>query len=147
MHYRESVFFKVCVFLILSTLIGQPVLAQQMTDGSQQQIQSGSDFLDGKLAGELDAKASGSWFFAGFCGGLVGLLIAYSVKPSPSTAQLVGKPQAYISGYIEGYKDKCASLQGKKALTGFAVSCVITSAIYLALVVAVASDDDLNSGW
>ena len=96
------------------------------------------------MDGEAAAHASGAWFFAGFCGGLIGVLIAYTVKSSPSTALLVGKSQSYINGYIEGYKDKIGSEQGKKALTGFGVMCILYAAAYLIIIVAVAEDDDFN---
>ena len=126
MHYKENTFFKICVCLMLLVFIGQPVIALAQDSG-------GTEYLEGKMDGENDCRVSGAWFFAGFCGGLIGVIIAYVVKPSPSTALLTGKSQTYIMGYIDGWKSKGSSMQGKKAISGWATFCVIYLSVILAL--------------
>jgi len=136
MFNRKSVFCQVCVYLVLAAFLSTGVF------GQIPQGDTGNEYLQGKMDGEASANASGMWFFAGFCGGLIGVLIAYSVKPTPSTALLVGKSQSYINGYIEGYKDKSGSEQGKKALLGWGISCVLTAALYLIIWVIILEDED-----
>jgi len=136
MFNRKSAFCQCCVYLILAAFLSTTVF------GQVPQGDTGNDYLQGKMDGEAAANASGMWFFAGFCGGLIGVLIAYSVKPTPSTGLLIGKSQAYINGYTEGFKEKSGSEQGKKALLGWGIACVITAAVYLILIVALADEAD-----
>jgi len=143
MSNGRSIFCRVCVCLALAAFLTTSVFGQVVRDNFT------NDYLQGKMDGEAAVNVSGTWFFAGFCLGLTGVLIAYMVKPSPSSAMLIGKSQAYINGYIEGYKDKAASEQGKKALTGMAVACAAAAAFYLILIVAIigASEESGSSSW
>ena len=138
MFNRKSVFCQCCVYLVLAAFLSTAVF------GQVPQGDSGNDYLQGKMDGEAAATASGMWFFAGFCLGLVGVLIAYLVKPTPTTAHLVGKSHAYINGYVEGYKDKAGSKQGSKALVGLAAYCVVWLAVY---VLIIAAETDNNSSF
>ncbi len=131
MYFKESTFFKVCVCMLLLVFVGQPVVALA-------QSSDGSDYFEGKMAGEANAKATAIWFFAGFCGGLLGVIIAYVVKPSPSPAEYMGQSQAYINGYIEGYKSKSAKMQGGKAVAG----CLLGTALSVLIQVMIAAGDD-----
>ena len=124
----KSTALLLVMVLFFLPLLNDIALAQNQTPAS--------DFLQGKMDGEYDAKASGAWFFAGFCLGLIGVLIAYLVKPTPSTASLVGKSQEYITGYVEGYKDKGAKLQGQKALYGLGTLCLLDVVLYAVLIAA-----------
>ncbi len=107
------------------------------------------DYFKGKLEGEQAAKASGMWFFAGFCFGAIGVAIAYLTAPSPSMGALVGKSQVYINAYTEGYKSKCSSKQGKKALYGWAAACILTGVVYLVavLIIADSNNDPYSDGY
>ena len=135
MFNRKSVFCQVCVYLVLAAFLSTAVF------GQVPQTDSGNEYLQGKMDGEAAVNASGLWFFAGFCGGLIGVLIAYTVKPTPSTAALVGKSQSYINGYVEGYKSKSGSKQGMLAIAGCAVGWAVAIAVIL-IIEASESDDD-----
>jgi len=123
--------FKFTAIFLVAVLFCLPVLNDiALAQGTQT-----SDYLTGKMDGERDAKAGAGWFFAGFCLGAAGVLIAYLVKPNPSTALLVGKSNEYIMGYTEGYRDKSAKKQGSIALSG----CAVFAVVYLTLVLVAAS--------
>ena len=107
-----------------------------------------NEYFQGRADGERDAKASGMWFFAGFCFGAIGVAIAYLTAPSPSTGVLVGKSRIYINAYTEGYKSKCSSMQGKKALYGWGAACIVTAVVYVIVaVILVEESDDTSSSW
>lgn len=92
------------------------------------QAQQPSDFLQGKMDGERDAKGNFLWFIAGVGCGIFGIGAAYIVKPEPSATALVGKSSDYVLGYTEGYKEEGRS----KNTTYAAVGCLTWSVIYLA---------------
>ena len=62
--------------------------------------QVGQACAEGTAAGESDV--GGFWFFAG-CLGVVGLLLAYIVEPSPPGASLIGKSPEYVAAYTDCY--------------------------------------------
>ena len=137
----NSLTFRVIATITAVVFFSVPLLAQMQTTAGA------DDYVRGKTDGERDAKASSMWFFAGFCLGLVGVLIAFLSKPSPSTGALIGKSQMYIDGYIEGYKNKSGSMQGTKALYGWGAACVVSGVIYLVAFVLLASEDDTNDNY
>jgi hypothetical protein len=138
----DGLMFRIIATITAAVFFTVPLLAQAQTAGGA------DDYIRGKADGERDAKASSMWFFAGFCFGLVGVLIAFLSKPSPSTGALIGKSQMYIDGYMEGYKNKGASMQGTKALYGWGAACIITGVIYLFALVILASETDTgDESW
>lgn len=90
--------------------------------------------------GKKDAQrnTSGMWFFAG-CLGLVGVLIAYLVEPSPPVSETMGKDPTWVAQYTDCYKSAGKSSQGKRALGG---CCVLAAAEIILWVVLLSSVDD-----
>jgi hypothetical protein len=138
MFNQRSLVFRCCAVIVLMAFIVGPVYGQTGAG-------TGNDYVQGLADGQMAAHASGMWFFAGFCGGLIGVLIAYLVKPSPSTAQLIGKSPEYVRGYVEGYRDKAGSQQASHAWTGFGVLLVIDLA--LILIITLAASNSVDNGY
>ena len=85
----------VCILMVMS-LLAVPVMADQDM----------SEYMQGKIDGEMDAKGNPLWFFAGAGCGICGAGAAYLIKPKPPAANLVGKSGDYVLGYTEGYQNK-----------------------------------------
>jgi len=116
---------KILLCLVLAILIGQPILAQ-----AHDKDKMSDKWLADKADGKRDAFASVDWYYAGFCGLGVGLLIAYKHKP---TRNFLGGSGDYVEGYIQGYRDECAIQQEKKALYDMGAAFVLYGATYLIL--------------
>lgn len=110
---------KTIISVLTLLMLFVPVLSH-----AQQQ----SDFLQGKLDGQRDAKGNFLWFIAGVGCGIFGIGAAYIVKPEPSAEALIGKSSDYVIGYTEGYKEEGRT----KNTTYAAVGCLTWSVIYLA---------------
>lgn len=119
---------SVCLVLALLMAAG-PVLAQQSRSSAT------SDYLQGKLDGERDAKGNPAWFLAGAACGIFGAGAAYFIKPEPPASALVGKSAQYVLGYREGYQNKSS---GKNL--GYA--CAGWAALVIVYVVILASQSD-----
>lgn len=95
---------------------------------------------DACFQGKSDAQrnTSGIWFFAG-CVGILGLLIAYTVAPTPPASSILGKSPEFVAAYTDCYRSEGKSAQGRKALIG----CVVFSVIYVGIwaVVLLAADE------
>lgn len=89
------------------------------------------------MAAENDADADTSdalWFGAGCLLGLLGVLVAYVIEPSPPLVRLMGKSSEYVVFYTAAYKSAGKSAQGKNALYG----CTAITILYVAASVAAA---------
>jgi hypothetical protein len=96
------------------------------------------------MDGQMSAKASvsgGLWFFAG-CLGLIGLLAAYIVEPSPPASSLLGKSPEYVARYTDCFKQEAKSIQTKNAITGCLVIGLVEVVVYAVIVAAAVSTDD-----
>lgn len=143
MFNQKSFFYRTCVYLVMTVFLAVPVLAQYDTpERVNTSTADASDYLAGHAAGEQAAQASIMWFFAGFCLWATGVIIAYLVKPTPSTAMLTGKSAGWVQGYIDGYKNKSASKQANKAWLGFGCSTVAWVAVYVIAFVIISEEDD-----
>ena len=83
-------------------------------------------------AAERDARNDvnkGLWFLGGCFGGVIGVIIAYSVEPSPPAIRLLGKSPEYVAFYTQAYAKKAKKLQTNSALGGCCVS-ILYVAIY-----------------
>jgi len=100
----------IALFLIFS-FIALPVVAQV---GSRQ-------YLAGKLDGERDATGNQIWILGGCLLGLVGVILAYVIEPEVPAARILGKPPAYVKGYIEGYKSATKRKNAMYAIYGMIV--------------------------
>ena len=77
------------------------------------------------VAAERDAQNDvnkGLWFLGGCFGGVIGVIIAYGVEPSPPATRLLGKSPEYVAFYAQAYTEKAKKLQTNSALGGCCVS-------------------------
>ncbi len=125
MKYKHNTFIRICVFVTLFVLIAQPVLADVSFSDE-------NDYLAGKADAEYEAGACGgrAWFLIGLCGGIFGVLVAYLNKPYPSISFITGESQAYINGYIDGYREKCLIIQRDQAMSGCILNTAFVAIIY-----------------
>ena len=88
--------------------------------------------MEAIVAAERDAQADinkGLWVLGGCFGGIIGVIIAYSIEPSPPATRLLGKSPEYVAVYTDTYKEKAKKLQTNSALGGCGVSTLYV-AIY-----------------
>ena len=88
--------------------------------------------MDAIAAAERDAQNDvnrGLWFLGGCFGGVIGVIVAYSVEPSPPATRLLGKSPEYVAFYTQAYAKKAKKLQTNSALGGCCVSTLYV-AIY-----------------
>ena len=86
--------------------------------------QQDPSLVDAQLRGEQDAESDAKtvkWFFIGFFGGILGILIASVYEPSPPHSRLLGKPPEYIILYTDRYKAKSQRTQVLESIGGFVV--------------------------
>jgi len=96
--------------------------------------------MEAIVAAERDAQgdtSTGLWFLAGCLGGLIGVIIAYGVEPSPPATRLLGKSPEYVAFYTDAYQEKAKKLQSNSAWGGCIVNGLATAA-YIMLVLAAA---------
>jgi hypothetical protein len=87
---------------------------------------------------DAHADESGAlWFFAGCLLGLIGIVIAAVVEPTPPPARLMGKSPEYISVYTTTYKSEGKSAQLRSALFGLGTTVVVFIVLYVIIIVAV----------
>ncbi|HEY6477817.1 MAG TPA: hypothetical protein VI456_14675 [Polyangia bacterium] len=83
-----------------------------------------------------DAQADNNavlWFFAGCLLGLIGVIIAAVVDPSPPPARMMGKSPEYLAVYMTTYKSVGHSAQLHSALWGIGVVLIV----YVVLIVII----------
>lgn len=117
---------KGIALILVLLMIAAPLLAQQEM----------SEYLQGKMDGEREAKGNNMWFLAGCLLGGVGIIIAYVMEPDVPTQQLVGKSPEYVQGYTEGYKKKAQTKNAMSALYG----CLALGVAYIILYAAVLAE-------
>ena len=79
---------------------------------------------DAHLTAEQDAKydtKKGTWFFIGFLGNILGVLIASVYKPIPPASRLLRKTPEHAALYTDTYTEKGRSVQLRQAAIGLAV--------------------------
>jgi len=123
----------ISIFLVIF-IIAQPVAA------IAQQTDLNSDYMQGKIDGEMDAKGNAMWIIAGCGCGLLGVGAAYLMKPSPPAAAIIGKSTEYILAYTEAYQNKARNINLRYACTGY----IVTMVAYIILLASLS--DDLDAG-
>lgn len=119
------------VLVLCFLLVTQPVIAEVLTVQAQDACRTAEMDADQETSGTL-------WFVAG-CGlGILGVIGAYVIKPSPPASKLVGKSPEYVASYSDCYQAKAKSIQTTNAWYGFG-AYVVFVVIYVAVVVAAAS--------
>ncbi len=95
-------------------------------------------------AAERDAQNDinkGLWFLGGCFGGVIGVIIAYDVEPSPPATRLLGKSPEYVAFYTQAYAEKAKKLQTNSALGGCCVT-TLYGAIFFGCIMEGASSTD-----
>ena len=70
------------------------------------------------------------WFLGGCLGGVVGVIVAYAVEPSPPIIRLLGKSPEYVAFYTDAYSQTARKRQVNSALVGCAVNGLGVAVIY-----------------
>ena len=87
-----------------------------MNDSQQHHIPA-----DTHLTAEQDAESDAKkvrWFFIGFFGNILGVLIAAIYEPTPPASRLLEKSPEYVAMYTDSYKAKSRSVQLRLSVIG-----------------------------
>ncbi len=90
-------------------------------NNTQQHHTTANTYLTAEQDAEYDAKKV-KWFFIGFFGHILGILIASIYEPTPPASRLLGKSNEYTVSYIESYKAKSRRIQVNQSAIGFVVA-------------------------
>ena len=102
-------------------------LSMPVSTLSQQNLQA-----EAIIAAERDAQNDinrGLWLLGGCLGGVVGVIVAYAVEPSPPVTRLLGKSPEYVASYTDAYREKAKNGQVISALGGCCLNALAT--VYL----------------
>ena len=89
-------------------------------DNSQQSPVPASTHLTAEQDAESDAKKV-TWFFIGFLGNILGVLIASVYEPTPPASRLLGKSPEDAALYTDSYKAKSRSIQLRQSVIGLII--------------------------
>lgn len=95
--------------------------------------------LDARAQGEADAESEVNkmaWVGIGFLLGLVGVIIAYAVTPTPPQARLIGKSPEYVTAYTQAFQSKAKSIQGTQSVVGCLVGTALSIGCWLVILSA-----------
>ncbi|MEO0076897.1 MAG: hypothetical protein ABIK19_04470 [candidate division WOR-3 bacterium] len=123
--YRKIICLCLALMFLVRTSVGQQDIVSQA-----------------RMDAEVDAKSdvnSMLWMGAGCVLGVVGILVAYLVEPSPPASRLMGKSPEYVTAYTDHYKSVSKSEQGKKAITGCAIGYGLAAIVYVIYVALIAA--------
>lgn len=93
---------------------------------NDQQLQPTS--ADAQLRAEQDAESDAKkvrWFFIGFFGNIVGVLIASIYEPMPPASRLLEQSPEYAAGYTDSYRAKSRSIQLRLSVIGLVIPFVL----------------------
>jgi hypothetical protein len=105
---RALVHRPLAMALILC-LAAAPAFAQQ------------TEYEQGKLQGEMDARGQAVWILSGLLLGPIGLILPWIINPRVPGANLIGKSVEYVTGYMDGYRHQAKPKNFLYSLVGFAV--------------------------
>ncbi|MCG9133080.1 hypothetical protein J5I95_15495 [Candidatus Poribacteria bacterium] len=92
-------------------------------DNSQQSPVPAHPNLTAEQDAESDAKKV-TWFFIGFLGNILGVLIASIYEPAPPASRLLGKSPEDAAFYTDSYKAKSRSIQLRQSVIGLIIPFV-----------------------
>ena len=98
--------------------------------------------MEAIVAAERDAQgdtSTGLWFLGGCLGGVLAVIVAYAVEPTPSATRLLGKSPEYVAFYTEAYQEKAKKLRANSAWAGCIVSGLVTVVYVMAAIAATES--------
>ena len=125
-------------FQILCLLMAVLTFSMPFVALAQQDLRA-----EARIAAELDARNdvnTGLWFLGGCLGGVIGIVVAYAVEPSPPATRLLGKSPEYVAYYTDAYTETAKKRQANSALGGCVVNAIATAA-YVVLIIAAAEND------
>ena len=125
-------------FQILALLMAVLIFSTPFVTFAQQN----SLQMEAIVAAERDAQGDTStalWFLAGCVGGLIGVVIAYGVAPSPPATRLLGKSPEYVAFYTDAYQEKAKKLQSSSAWGGCIANGLVTVVYVMAVIAAESS--------
>ena len=96
-----------------------------MNDSQQHHIPADTHV---NLTAEQDAGSDAKkvrWFFIGFFGNILGVLIASIYEPTPPASRLLGKSPEHATLYTDSYKAKSRRIQVRQSVTGLVVPIVL----------------------
>ena len=93
-------------------------------DNSQQHLTPTDAHLTAEQDAESDAKKV-TWFFIGFLGNILGVLIASVYEPAPPASRLLGKSPEEAALYTDSYRAKSRSIQLRQSLIGLIIPFAI----------------------
>ncbi len=127
--------FQILAFLLAALTFSMPFVTLAQQNSLQAEV---------IVAAERDAQNDvnkGLWFLGGCFGGVIGVIIAYSVEPSPPATRLLGKSPEYVTFYTQAYAEKAKKLQTNSALGGCCVSTLYVAIYGVAMFAAHPSTD------
>ena len=122
--------FQILALLMAVLTFSMPVV----TFAQQNSLQ-----MEAIVAAERDAQADvnkGLWFVGGCLVGVLGVIVAYTLKPTPPATRLLGKSPEYVAFYTDAYTEKAKKLQGNNALAGCLVNGLATVVYVMAVLAA-----------
>ena len=93
-------------------------------DNSQQHHVPANTHLMAEQDAESDAKKV-RWFFIGFFGNILGVLIASIYEPTPPASRLLEKSAEDAALYTDSYKAKSRSVQTRQSVMGLIVPFIL----------------------
>ena len=93
-------------------------------DNSQQHHVPANTHLMAEQDAESDAKKV-RWFFIGFFGNIVGVLIASIYEPMPPASRMLEKSSEDAALYTDSYRAKSRSVQTRQSLIGLIVPFIL----------------------
>ena len=123
---RSGTAALLCALIVL--LIPYQSLAQESAEAVQA----------AKMDAQRDANGS-MWFILSCLFGVIPLVIAYVIDPSPPMGRLMGKSPEYVAAYTDAYRAEVKHIRTNNALWGCLVGTGITIAIYAIAIAGAAS--------
>ena len=137
--------------MIVSPLLEHPVQAQQSwapqpqswgppTQGAPaygyapQPVDTARAAMEGAQDAQADENAA-IWFFAGCLLGVIGVVIAAVVEPTPPPTRMMGKSPEYLAVYTQAYKAEGKSAQLRASLWGVGTLVVVVVALYAFIII------------
>ena len=83
---------------------------------------------DAQLRAEQDAESDPKkvrWFFIGFFGNIIGVLIASIYEPNPPASRMLEESPEYVALYTDSYRSKSRSIQVRLSVIGLVVPFVL----------------------
>ena len=125
-------------FQILALLMAVLIFSMPFVTFAQQNSLRAEAIVAAQQDAQSDTNA-GLWFLGGCLGGVIGVIIAYGVEPSPPATRLLGKSPEYVAFYIDAYQEKAKKLQANSAWVGCLVNGLATAVYVMAVIAAEAS--------